>query len=58
VKANYTRNECFSCAGLMAYATIMWATEAMPLWVTSMSIPLIAVVKVHSKRVRKNYTRN
>jgi len=29
---------------LLVAVTILWATEAIPLWVTSLSIPLVVII--------------
>ena len=32
------------CLGVVAYAAVLWATSAIPLWLTSLSIPLLGVI--------------
>ncbi|KAH8923124.1 SPX-domain-containing protein [Atractiella rhizophila] len=38
------RAEERNCAAILAFATILWATEAIPLFVTALSIPFLVVV--------------
>ena len=33
-----------NCAGLLALVSLLWCTEALPLYVTAMLVPLLAVV--------------
>ena len=33
-----------NCAALLAFVSLLWCTEALPLYVTAMAVPLLAVV--------------
>ena len=33
-----------NCAALLAFVSLLWCTEALPLYVTAMVVPLLAVV--------------
>lgn len=33
-----------NCLALLCFASLLWCTEALPLYVTSMLVPLLAVV--------------
>ncbi|OHT14819.1 Sodium:sulfate symporter transmembrane region family protein [Tritrichomonas foetus] len=32
------------CLGIIAYAAVLWASGAIPLWLTSLSVPLLGIV--------------
>lgn len=40
----FKRPEKQNCLALLAFASILWCTEAIPLFVTSMLVPLLVVV--------------
>lgn len=40
----FDRAEERNCLGLLAFATVMWATEVVPLFVTSLMVPFLVVI--------------
>jgi len=40
----FKEREKQNCLALLGFASMLWCTEALPLYVTSMLVPLLAVV--------------
>jgi phosphate transporter len=40
----FEEREKQNCLALLGFASMLWCTEALPLYVTSMLVPLLAVV--------------
>ena len=40
----FEEREKHNCLALLGFAAVLWCTEALPLYVTSMLVPLLAVV--------------
>lgn len=41
---NEHKSDQQKCLALLVFVSILWASEAVPLWVTSLTIPLMIVM--------------